>query len=287
MIIPPAKNLKSVIRRVVPKRLRDLMNQWMGNSTTYSGPYPDWAAALAMSTGYDDAAILRKVAAANRVVLLGDAAFERDSIIFPVALEPINLIRVLNRCPQWPDGLRVLDFGGSLGSLYHQAKPFLGGVKINQWLVCEQPHYVAAGRKEFAHGPLLFVETPEEAREFGRIDLIVASGVLPYLPEPTRILRKLAALSAGMIFIDRTPMKMDSNLSSCVVQHVARTIYPASYPVWLLPSSEYEQALSGYHIDSFWEASDPPIDIGEIHAIPMGALFISGCRQEMTRKIRR
>lgn len=270
----PLSIVRSLLRSIVPGPIRALANRWAGLATTFNGPYPDWASAAAASIGYDSEEILDKVISANRAVLRGDAAFERDSVLFAVPSEPTNLIDALRACNPRPGGLRILDFGGALGSLYHQARPFLGGIEVAKWIICEQPHYVAAGKQEFSHPPASFVASLEETLGSRPLDLIIVSGVIHYLPRPIEALARLATLDAQVIFLDRTPATTDPSERACVVQHVPRSIYRASYPAWLLPRDEYLRALAGYDMASSWKALDPPIIVGGIRAVPMGATFV-------------
>jgi putative methyltransferase (TIGR04325 family) len=129
--------------------------------------------------------------------------------------------------------VRVLDFGGSLGSTYRQCRPLLDGVRGLRWTVVEQPDFVSLGNREFATAELAFAATLEEGCADGPPDLILASGVLQYLEDPAGMFRRLLAIEARTLLLDRTPMTGDAEHSLCI-QHVPASIYEASYPCWLL-----------------------------------------------------
>src|SRR3546814_16397621 len=100
-----------------------------------------------MSSGYSESAILDRVRTATRAVVAGEAAYERDSVLFDKADYPFALITALLRAAASADmRLDVIDFGGSLGSTYRQCRPLLDAVQPPQWHVVEQPHFVAFGR---------------------------------------------------------------------------------------------------------------------------------------------
>src|SRR5687767_6531941 len=71
----------AVARRLVPSALRRRLRplwawQW------FRGDYPNWAAAAKASAGYGDSAILERVLKSTLAVQAGEAAFERDSVLF-------------------------------------------------------------------------------------------------------------------------------------------------------------------------------------------------------------
>src|SRR3546814_2948802 len=69
-----------------------------------------------MSSGYSESAILDRVRTATRAVVAGEAAYERDSVLFDKADYPFALITALLRAAASADmRLDVIDFGGSLG----------------------------------------------------------------------------------------------------------------------------------------------------------------------------
>src|SRR3546814_6742160 len=76
-----------------------------------------------MSSGYSESAILDRVRTATRAVVAGEAAYERDSVLFDKADYPFALITALLRAAASADmRLDVIDFGGSLGSTYRRSE---------------------------------------------------------------------------------------------------------------------------------------------------------------------
>jgi putative methyltransferase (TIGR04325 family) len=135
-----------------------------------------------MSSGYDNASILERVAAATREVVAGRATYERDSVLFfrpefrfPVVAALLHEGLLGNGC------LDVVDFGGALGSAYWQSRPFLKSIPRVNWRVVEQPHFVALGCSEFANEQLTFHGSIAEASAGCNRGLTLLGGVLRYV----------------------------------------------------------------------------------------------------------
>jgi putative methyltransferase (TIGR04325 family) len=228
--------LKKILRRYLPAPLRA---SWLASRRVrYSGPYQSWAEAKALTTGYADPAILDRVHAATREVVAGRAAFERDSIVFAEPTPNPVLVAALTKQLQRAGLLRVLDFGGSLGSSYHQNRRFLPPSPPVEWHIVEQPHYAERGLAEFQTAELRFHHTIASACEAGNPDVVLVSSVLHYLDDPWAVLHTLAQIPAKCWLIERTPFgKHAADLP--VIQHVPATIYRASYPAWILSHAKF------------------------------------------------
>src|SRR5436305_14010450 len=104
------------------------------DSVRFSGNYKSWEEAERDSTGYAAPEILQKTRAALLKVKAGEAAFERDSVIFDTMQYNFSLLAGLLRAAAANHGrLSVLDFGGSLGSTYFQQRSFLCDVTDLHW----------------------------------------------------------------------------------------------------------------------------------------------------------
>jgi putative methyltransferase (TIGR04325 family) len=123
------------------RRMRPKKYGWFGN-------YSNWQEALDQCSGYDAVEILERVKTATLKVKNGDAVYERDSVLFDHIEYSWPLVSALlmiglknNR------QIKVLDFGGSLGSSYFQNRHFLSEFDNVQWNVVEQENYVACGQQ--------------------------------------------------------------------------------------------------------------------------------------------
>ena len=200
----------------------------------WSGNYPTWEAARRNSTGYDAPAILTKVVAAARLVRDGQAAYERDGVVFTEPAANESLLGVLGHAAAQSGGrLSVVDFGGALGSAYWQHRQWFKPGSTVRWGVVEQSHFVAIGRREFANEQLTFHGSIDEACAAIQPDVLLLSSVLGYLENPHDLLRAAVARGFNHILIDRTGL-IEGPTDCLTVQHVPRSVYRASYPCWFL-----------------------------------------------------
>lgn len=217
---------------------------------TYHGDFTSWQDALAYAKGYGSPVILDRAIAATRAVRDGKAAFERDTVLFdkPQVAHPL-LAGLLYAATACHDELRVMDFGGALGSSYRQNAPFLAHLESLQWGVVEQDNFVKAGQDEFETDVLRFFPDVDTCVSALNPNFLLLSGVLQYLEQPHAFLIDLLRRNISFIFIDRT-MAHRLGRDRLAVQRVPAAIYDASYPVWLMNADRLESAFmkEGYEI---------------------------------------
>ena len=207
------------------------------------GLYKEWPLAQAASGGYDQEHILAKTLAAALAVKSGRARYERDTILFHDSAACYPMLALAFWLASGQDGnLKVLDYGGSLGSQYFQHLGFFQNLKALHWSVVEQRGVVQAGNTHLANRQISFHEHLESACADGVPDLIMLGSVLQYLPHPHETLSDLFALGSKCLFIDRTPFWAgDQHLIS--VQHVPEEIYRASYPCWIFSKPLFASSI--------------------------------------------
>ena len=209
-----------------------------------SGNYSSWAEALAASTGYDSEIILEKTRVALLKVKKGEAAYERDSVLFDEIQYSWPLLAGLMWVAAQSGGrLNVLDFGGSLGTTYFQNRHFLERLPVVRWNIVEQPRWVEVGKAEFEDERLKFYGSIEACLAETQPNVIILSGVLQYLERPFDVLCTLSASQCNYLIIDRTPF-WDGPMDRLCVQHVPASIYPASYPCWIFSAHRFRSFLS-------------------------------------------
>src|SRR5690349_7306235 len=76
------KEIKSLAKDLTPPVLFRWINRQRRVGIRFSHSYKNWEEAKAASTGYDDPAILEKIAEAALKVKRGEAVYERDSVVF-------------------------------------------------------------------------------------------------------------------------------------------------------------------------------------------------------------
>ncbi len=240
----------SWLRPLVPPLAIDLLRR-RTPSLQFTGAYASWEEARARSTGYDAAAIRDVVLAAARAAREGRAAFERDGVAFakPEFVWPVATA-LLREAAQAGGRLRVLDFGGSLGSFYFQHRRLLRGLEV-RWAVVEQPGFVEAGNREFANETLSFHPNIEAAVEAATPSVALFSSVLNYLEQPHAVIGEVVRRRIGAVIIDRTAVT-NAERDRLTIQHSPGHVYDATYPAWLLSrtgvtrhfAADYEQVAA-------------------------------------------
>jgi putative methyltransferase (TIGR04325 family) len=241
---------KVELSRESPKArtVRELIQFRIGN-VYFSGDYENWSAAKSDASGYDAPAILEKVVSATRSVRDGTASYERDSVLFykPAVSHPL-FSWLMYAAGREGNALRVMDFGGALGSAYFQHRHLLAHVGSLKWGVIEQGHYVDAGRQEFESAVLRYFYSPEECVAAIQPNFGLVSGVLQYLEDPYGMLEVLLSKGLPYVLIDRTTAHRFGR-DRLAIQHVPASIYKESLPIWLLDADRIESIFNIHHYE--------------------------------------
>ena len=238
-----------VLRGLARDWLPPVLVRWFrqvcgGGGIRLEGDFATWAEANSHCTGYDAEEILAKVLASTLKVKHGEAAAERDSVLFDQIEYAWPVLAGLMWAAARTGGrLSVLDFGGALGSSYFQNRSFLQTLPDVRWSVVEQPHYVEAGRKYIQDDQLRFYKTLEECLAENQPNVILLSSVLQYIERPYELLDKLGKINLKHIIVDRTPF-VDGEENKLVIQRVPKWIFPATLPAWLLSENNFVCAMN-------------------------------------------
>lgn len=224
----------------------------------FSGDYPSWQAASLECGSYDAGEIFKKTKAAALAVRDGRAAFERDSVLFD---KPEHRWEVLSamfwQAAKDQGRLSVLDFGGSLGSVYYQSRAFLDDLPLVKWGVVEQPHYVDFGNKELSTSALSFFFNMDACISAIKPNVALFGGVLQYLPSPYTVLEKVLSHQIPSVVFDKFAL-LDQPVDRITVQRVPPEIYDASYPAWFFSESRFTKFIesAGYTFRAEWRNID-------------------------------
>jgi putative methyltransferase (TIGR04325 family) len=230
-------SFKAIARDCCPPVMHRWLRRLGGGDIRFEGEFATWEEACAHCTGYDSEDILAKVLAATLQVKQGTAAFERDSVLFDENEYAWPVVAGLLGVAARNGGrLSVLDFGGSLGSSYFQSRELLKTLSTVQWNVVEQPHYVKAGQTYIQDERLHFYASIQECLTENKVNVILLSSVLQYLPDSASVFRSLLAVGADAMILDRTIIN-HSTSDRIYVQQVPSSIYAASYPCRSLSES--------------------------------------------------
>lgn len=225
--------IKQVIKDLCPPAAWRLLSRARRRNAGWFGNFQSWQGAAAQSTGYDSKLILEKVKAAALRVKSGEAAFERDSVAFHEVEYRWPLLAWLMWTAASNQGrLRVLDFGGSLGSVYFQNRHFLGTLPDVRWNIVEQPHFVECGQQHFEDERLRFYHEFDDAIAASGSETLLLGGVLQYLERPYDWIDRFLRAGFQSIIIDRTPFGRSAS-DRITVQRVPASIYSGSYPSWV------------------------------------------------------
>lgn len=247
---------KDLLKSFVPPVFAGLFSKVMSRYGWF-GDYRSWNEALSEATGYDAQIILDRVKDAMMKIARGDPGYERDGVLFPEAQYswPIlaNLLKAaaLNR-----NRLDVLDFGGSLGTLYVHFRRFIAEPVRVIWGIVEQPHFVRCGKRYFETEELKFYLTIEDCLWEQSPNALLLSSVLQYLRDPYIVLQDLIERRFEWVLVDRTPFVLRGK-DRLTVQRVQEKIYPASYPCWFFSEDRFmDRFLEAYQCVARFDALD-------------------------------
>ena len=268
-------SFKQCLRSWLPPALSRLKGTLFSSEISFNGDFPEWNDALAVTSGYDSNGILEKARKAALAVASGEAVFERDSVLFDEVQYSWPVLAGLLKAAADEEGhLRVLDFGGALGSSYYQNRKFLEQLKEVKWCIVEQDNFVECGKREFETDVLKFFHSIEAAAKTCTFNVILLSSVLPYLERPYDMLAKVIELGVETVIIDRTPL-LPGNADRLTVQQVPDIIYRASYPAWFLGEDKLLKYLSSrYEIFFEFESLKDKIKLVKPKVFAKGKGFI-------------
>lgn len=193
----------------------------------YRGPYKTWDEAKKMSHGYNHKVIFNKTKKAALMILKKNYGYERDSKIFydnnynKYLVSKINFVKKKT--------VNILDYGGSLGSIYFQNKK-----KINKeivWSIIDLKKIVQEGKKNFESRNLKFFYNLKHYKKKMLPDILILSSSLQYLKNWHNILSQLVALKPKYIFILKTSFS-EKKQNQIFIQKIPSSIYKSSYPFW-------------------------------------------------------
>ena len=236
--------MKALIKSLIPPLLLTLLNKLTKRTIRWSGDYKSWEEAASKCIGYDPDIYLAKLIESTQIVRDDESKCERDSIVFDKILHPYALLSNLFVASSHlkAQSLYILDFGGSLGSLYYQNRKFLRLLPHFTWNILEQDKIIQAGKEHFQTQELRFHTSIEEAKSHikqGDTKVLILSGVLQYLPTPYEMITELLeSFDFDIILLDRTAISKTQK-HRITIQEVPRQIYSTSYPCHIFSKVEF------------------------------------------------
>lgn len=254
-------NVINIVKNILPPILFSLLRGLFvtRKNIRFKGPFSSWDSALMQCSGYEADEILDKVLSSTLKVKLGNAKFERDSVLFDEIQYSWPLTSALLLAAARNKGeLSVLDFGGSLGSSYFQNKKFVSLLKEIRWSVVEQEHFVEAGIKRISDENLKFYKKIVDCVKVENPNVILLSSVLQYLATPYAIIEEITDLQVDVIVVDRTPVLLEGVKDEVNLQIIPSVIYEASYPIHFFFEDNLIKAFKkgGYELIEKFQALD-------------------------------
>ena len=162
-----------------------------------------------------------------------------------------------------PASLRILDFGGALGSHFHAIAAHFPWCRL-QWVVCETTAVATAGSSGFTFdkpngSTLRFSDKAAEVFANG-IDLVFASSSLQYLEHWPQMLQAFRA--APWLLLDRVPL-IDHPTDLFCVQVVPASYFDARLPMVIFSASSWLSFLNflGFHQLIRWQVPEDGLQI--------------------------
>ncbi|MBT3069776.1 methyltransferase, TIGR04325 family [Rhodomicrobium sp. Az07] len=244
---------KQFFKSITPPILVDIARDWRrapAGAGGFEGPFGDWNAAVANSTGWDAPVITEKTRDISRAVRDGNIRFQQDTIARNSVVYSSAILAFLVMAIQESNGaVDILDFGGSLGTNYIQNRAIIANAVSEHrcnWVIVERPDIVRIGRDEFERDGVRFFETLDEASAtLGRLPAsVLFSGSLQYLDAPMSIIDRLVASDVRIIGIDRLLMSEQPEHEIFVQRPDPEKYYSASYPVWAISRKRFAEEMS-------------------------------------------
>jgi putative methyltransferase (TIGR04325 family) len=242
-----------LLKLLIPPIFFIFLNKLRGGKYGWKGNYSSWEDACRHATGYDQNDILSKVKESALKVKNGEAAYERDSVVFDQICYSWPILSGILLSSGKSGSIHVLDFGGGLGSTFYQNKKFLDLFDEVSWSIIEQPNFVKTGQQYFSDNSLRFYPDLESCLKEQQPNVLLLSSVMQYIEKPYELIEQLSKIRFDYILVDRTPFSYEDK-EQLKLQVVSPEIYSASYPCWFFSESSFiEHYLkNGYKlIESF------------------------------------
>lgn len=222
-------HLKSLIKVLLPPIFINFLNTLLKRNIVYTTGFSNWAEAEKASKNYSADNIVKKIRNSAKLVFDGNAIYERDGVIFDRIEYSWPLLSSLLLAATYNNRLRVVDFGGALGTTFFQNQKFIQELPfLCEWRIVEQQKFVEIGKAEFSNKNISFYNTIPEAQKDG-VDVVLFGGSICYVENSNEFLSQAIKTGAKYIIIDRTPITKDNDIFA--VQRVSSSIYNTSYPI--------------------------------------------------------
>ena len=236
--------MKQFVKDILPPIILKIAKRIDSYKYGWKGNYVTWHEAKSNSIGYNSEEIFFKVRDSMIKVKNGEATYERDSVIFDKIEYSWPILSGLMLASAKSGGeLRVLDFGGSLGSTYYQNKKFFDELSNVSWSIVEQKRFVDIGKKEFEDNRLKFYNNIDECLKNEHPNVLLLSSVLQYIERPYDLLKEMLQYDFEYVLLDRTIFCSSIKDDRITVQNIRLKNY-SSIPCWVFEEMKLKSFFS-------------------------------------------
>ena len=186
-----------------------------------------WDDALKNSHNYNQDKLINNIFLATQNVLKKKYKYESDGINFNYLNIDNNFLESLKKCIKKENTI-LLDFGGSLGSMYFKYHDLISKNKYIELLIVEQEKIFEKSKILNFPINIKFFKNIDEIQV--KPDIILLGSVLQYIEHHNKLLKKLISLKPNYIFIERTIFSIN-NLEPIYIQENYFKLKKTSYPV--------------------------------------------------------
>lgn len=216
-----------IFKPYLPKKIIKIISNLMYPPVKYKGPFDNWNDAKSFSSGWSDKKILEKVYKSLIKSFDMKGVYERDGELVNDLKYPENIINFLNS--NLNENGQIIDFGGSLGSLYFQIRSKLLFKNI-KWSVLEQSNYVELGKRKIKNKELDFFNNVDET-QVNNNTILIFSSVLQYLENPEKVINLfLNTKFIEHVVVDRVILS-NSKENKIYIQKNPKKYFNTSYPI--------------------------------------------------------
>jgi putative methyltransferase (TIGR04325 family) len=212
----------------VPEGWERAVRGWDGGTVAaaYLAKWPEWVEAL---DGPGPLGVYHEARAGRRLA--------RDDVAAHNML--VSFAYVLARAAHGGERVSVLDWGGGLGHYAVLARAVMPQVEL-EWHCREVPSVAEAGARV---SPDVTFHTEDGCLE-RTYDLVLASSSLQYEPDWKTLLRRLGAVTAGLLLVTRVPISLEAP-SFVVLQRAEAYGYATEYLGWVISRNELLAEATG------------------------------------------
>ena len=223
---------KQFLKKIIPQFILNIFYKYKYQVTTYTGSYQNWKNAIENSKGWNDNKILKKIIKSTNFCLENNGHYERDGEILSDNKYPTKIVEFLNEVTKEDE--QILDYGGSLGSLYYQIRSKIN-LKNLTWIIFEQKSFFEASKDIKKNKEIYFIDNFYKLHNFNP-SIIIFSSVLQYLENPLKALNEIKINDKNLdnavkyIIIDRIILS-DADKDQIYVQKNPLKHLNSSYPI--------------------------------------------------------